>query len=386
MSRPGRGPRAIAIAALAVVALAFVATGPRYLRAAALMVDASGIDGWPHRVAGWRAHGVRRQELQIPSRDGALNARLYRPEGRTRTALVLAPGVHAGGLDEPRLVEFAGHLASRGVTVLTVELPDLLRYRITPRTTDMIEDAAAWLAGASGVAPEGSVGLVGISFAGGLAVSAAGRPALRDRVRFVVSVGGQGDLRRTLRYLCTGIDADGTPRPPHDYGVAIALLAVADRLVSAAQAEPLRNGILIFLEASRLDATDRRSAAAAFARAREVERGLGEPAATLMRRVNERDVAALGAVLLPLVASMPDEPALSPELAPAPRAPVYLLHGAGDDVIPATESRLLAARIAGQTRVELLITPVMRHAEVERRPGLRDAWRLVDFWAGVLDE
>ena len=51
--------------------------------------------------------------------------------------------------------------------------------------------------------------MMGISFAGGLSIVAAGRPALRDHVAVVLSLGGHGDLPRTLRYLCTGIQADG---------------------------------------------------------------------------------------------------------------------------------------------------------------------------------
>ena len=65
---------------------------------------------------------------------------------------------------------------------------------------------------------------------------------------------------------------------------------------------------------------------------------------------------------------------------------LYLLHGAGDDVIPALEARLLAAYLRGRTRVDVLVTPVLRHADVERRPGLRDAARLVGFWAGALED
>lgn len=381
-----RGRSAIALAAATAVALATAAVGPRYLRAAALVVDASGIDGWPRQVAGWHAAAFRTEELRIPTRHGGLDARLYIPQGRPRRALLLVPGVHSGGRNEPRLVDFAGHLASRRIAVLTVELPDLLRYRITPRTTDMIEDAAVWLADQGALAHQGRVGIVGISFAGGLCISAAARPALSGRVRFVLSLGGHGDLRRTLRYLSTGVRGDGTHRPPHDYGVAIALLAVADRVVPPAQVEPLRSGILTFLEASRLDAVDKRAAAAAFARARALEREMPQPAATLMRYVNARDVAALGAGLRPVLASLPDDPALSPEMSPVPEAPVYLLHGAADDVIPSCESRLLAERLEERTRVELLITPVIRHADVERRPGLRDAGRLVAFWAAALEE
>ena len=51
-------------------------------------------------------------------------------------------------------------------------LPDLQAYRITPRATDVIEDAAAWMSRQSNLAPDGRVGIVGISFAGGLSISA----------------------------------------------------------------------------------------------------------------------------------------------------------------------------------------------------------------------
>lgn len=377
--------RAIFAVVLAVC-LAGLAVAPRYMRAAALVVDAAGMQGWPHDLAAWHGVAFRTEELSVPSRHGILRARSYRPAGRSRRALLLTPGVHAGGLDEPRLVDFAGHLASRRFAVLTVELPDLLHYRITSHTTDMIEDSASWLAGTSGLSRDGRVGLAGISFAGGLAVSAAGRPGLRDRVAFVVSLGGHGNLRRTLRYLCTGTLPDGTRRRPHDYGVAIALLAVADTMVPPAQVDPLRNGIVTFLDASAVDAVDKASARAGFDRARAMECDLDEPAATLLRYVNERDVDALGSELLPHVLSVPDDSSLSPELSPPPAAPVYLLHGADDDVIPSEESRLLARYLESRTRVRLLVTPVIRHAEVDRRPGLGDAARLVAFWAGALDE
>lgn len=388
MTRPGRHTRwrAAAFAAGSAAALASVAVGPRYLRATALVVNASGIDGWPQQAAEWHAVAVRTEERRIPTRHGPVRARLYAPDARPRRVLVMAPGIHPDGIDDPRLHTLAGHLASRRFAVLTIELPDLVRFRITPRTTDLIEDAAEWAAGHGALAPEGGVGLVGISFAGGLSVSAAGRPGLRDRVRFVLSLGGHGDLRRTLRYLCTGVLADGTRWPPHDYGVAITLLTVADRVVPPAQVEPLRTGILTFLEASRLDALDKTLAAAAFARARALEAEMPAPAAALMRAVNARDVATLGSTLLPHIASMADDPALSPELAPPPSAPVYLLHGAADNVIPAMESRLLAEHLEKRTRVELLVTPIIRHADVDRRPGIRDTARLVSFWAGALDE
>src|SRR6185295_10725251 len=102
----------------------------------------------------------------------------------------------------------------------------------------------------------------------------AARPSLDGRVAFVMSFGGHGDLPRTLRYLCTGILPDGSRLAPHDYGVVIILLGVADRLVPAEQVEPLRDGILTFLEASRLDLVDKARSLETFQRARDLERAL----------------------------------------------------------------------------------------------------------------
>lgn len=293
--------------------------------------------------------------------------------------------MHGSGIDEPRLARFANDLASVRHTVLTVQLDDLARYRITPRSTDMIEDAAAWLSQQPQLAPDGRVGMMGISFAGGLSIVAAGRSAIRDRVVFVVSLGGHGDLPRTLAYLCTGVQPDGSRRPPHDYGVAIILLGVADQVVPAEQVEPLRAAILVFLDASRHDLIDKAQSAQLFARAREIETTLPEPARTFMHYVNTRDVAHLGPILLPHTTTLGGDPALSPTRSPFPSVPVFLLHGTDDNVIPAVESVLLATELrARDVQVEQLATPLITHAEVDGSAAARAVWDLIAFWKDVL--
>ena len=219
-------------------------------------------------------------------------------------AVLLVPGVHAMGIDEPRLTALSNELAGTGLAVLTMELPDLMHYEFTPRTVDVIEDAARLLADRRDLAPDGKIGLMGISFAGGLAMVAAGRPALRDRLAFVFSFGGHGDLPRVLRYLCSGLeplkpgDPPGTPphfRAPHDYGVAVILVGVAGRMVPPEQVEPLKHGIITFLTASQVDPVDKPRAKVIFEDARRQAAALPEPAASLMKAVNDRDVKGLGA-------------------------------------------------------------------------------------------
>jgi dienelactone hydrolase len=283
-------------------------------------------------------------------------------------------------------MKLAQDLAAGGSTVVTAEVPDLLQYRITAHLTDTIEDAAYWVANQPALAPDGKVGLFGISFAGGLSISAAGRPRVRDRVAFVVSFGGHGNLARVTRYLCTGIQPDGSYRQPHDYGIVVTLGNLADRVVPPEQVEPLRAAIVSFLHASSLDMVDKSAAAREFARARDMQRALPEPAATLMGYVNDRAVKPLGEALLPHIDIFEKDPSLSPELAPGINAPVFLIHGADDNVVPAMESAYLADKLRSQVPVHLLITPLITHAEVDRGAGATDVWRLVRFWYDVFSD
>ncbi|MGH9161309.1 MAG: hypothetical protein ACRD2X_15165, partial [Vicinamibacteraceae bacterium] len=225
------------------------------------------------------------------------------------------------------------------------------------------------------------IGLVGISFAGGLSIVAAARPALRDKIAFTVSFGGHGDFQRVLRYLCTGIQPDGSFLRPHDYGVVIILLNLADRIVPPGQVAPLRQALLTFLRASHVSIVDRKRARQMFTDAARQGRALQEPARTLMGYVTTRNVDALGNELLPFITEFGLEPSLSPERTPAPPTPVHLLHGSGDNVIPAMESTHLAGYL--RTRgapVHLLLSPLITHAELNHRPGIVDMWNLVAFW------
>ena len=387
-----------------LVVIAGVISVP-YIDALAFIARAAGMEGYPGQVAAWRAQAFVTEPIkQIPTRHGPVDIRMYRPaESAKRRTVTLVPGVHMDGISEPRLVGMAEDLAASGFNVMTVSTPDLQRFQITPRSTDIIEDAAKWLA-VNEQTSDGKVGMLGISFSGGLSLVAAGRPELRDRVSFVMSFGGHGDLARVMKYLCSG-NAPAMPplgdgathvagaehvsiKPPHDYGVAVALLSFADRVVPANQVEALRSGIMTFITASSLDMVDKTKAAAEFSRAREMASALPEPSRTLMTYVNDRAVDKLGPVLLPVIEKI-DDPvalaALSPERATPPAAPVFLLHGAEDNVIPSVETVLLAQHYRGKTDVHAVLSGLITHAEVDRSAAATEVWRLVGFWKELME-
>jgi len=284
-----------------------------------------------------------------------------------------------------------------------VAAPDLQKFKITPQVTDVIEDAVRWTSEQPEFRTDGKIGVIGISFSGGLSIVAAGRESIRDRIAFVMSFGGHGNLARAMHYLTSGevqgnieaakrssavagADHVGV-HPPHDYGLAVVLLNLADRVVPAEQVEPLARGIDGFLLASSLAVTEPAKAIPVFEEMKKYQQTLPEPSRTYMQYVNDRAVDKLGPVLLPIADGLKDHPAmptLSPERAVPPTAPVFLLHGVDDNVIPSLETVLLAEHLKGKVRVEGLLSGLITHAEVNRTATSTEVWRLAKFWRDVM--
>jgi dienelactone hydrolase len=396
--------RRVMLALVLTVTMAAGALTTRpYAHGLSFVIRAADMHGRVREAADFDTIAEHEREIAIPTTRGSLRARVYEP-ARSRRATLLVSGLHPSGIDEPRLVRLARQLSASGLTVVTPDIPELSRFEITPGITDAIEQAAGWLASASGLAADRHTAMMGISFSGGLSIVAAGRSSLGDRVSYVLSFGGHDDLSRVLRYLCTGTEpypqqavrltAGGTAnsesmrsfvRVPHDYGVAVLLLGVAEHLVPASQVEPLRSAMRRYLFASALDSNvDKDRAAVEFAQLRALQKKLPEPSASLLRYVNDRDVVHLGARLLPYVSAYGGDPALSVSKSVKPAAPVFLLHGADDNVIPSIESEYLAADLRGRAPVRLLVSGLISHAEADRPAHVGDVLRLAGFWGDML--
>jgi len=378
---------------LALGALVFISRP--YAHGLTFVVRVAEMHGTARTIADLDTVHVQERDITIPTTGGAMRARAYEPPAPHRAAL-LTSGLHAAGIDEPRLVRLARQLSAGGVTVVTPDIPELSRFEITPAITDAIERAAGWLAMESGLAQQGPVGLMGISLSGGLSIVAAGRPSLAGHVAYVFAFGGHDDLPRVLRYLCTGSEPYPThelgiqsDRPfvlaPHDYGVAVILIATADRVVPKAQAAPLREAVRRYLLASALDSNvDKAAAAREFDALKQLARTMPEPSATLLRYVNERDVIHLGRRLLPYIGVSAADAALSVSKSPKPSVPVFLLHGTEDNVIPSLESEYLAQDLRGHAPIRLLLSGLISHAEADRPVHLGDVMQLAGFWGDLL--
>ena len=323
-----------------------------------------------------RAVRVTSEELVIPGAAGPIRARLYFRADRPRgPGVVVAHGVHYRGIDERRLVPFARALAREGLVVLTPELAELADYRITASGIGVMTQAVRYLMTRRDHVSDERVGLLGFSFAGGLALVAAALPELHGKLSFVTSVGGHQDLARVLHFLIH--DQIATPRglehqKAHEYGLVVLVYQRIEAFVPAPDVPVLRAAFKAWLEEDR-------SGARTFASQRTTAAG-----ERLWSLLEAGTLNTLGPELDRMLASEQRElAALSPSgHLRAIDAPVYLLHGAHDSVIPPSETDFGDGEL-GNVPHAALVSPLIEHVEVSGAAGLSAKLKLLAFMANL---
>ena len=310
----------------------------------------------------------------------AHNGDVYRPADDADAALVLVPGVAAAGRDDPRLVAFARTLSRAGFVVLVPDIPRLRALKVDSADIRDIADAVRHLAdvvGPTGDAP--AVGLVAVSYAVGPSVIAALGHDVRDRVRFVLAIGGYYDMRAVIAYVTTGAFRTGREQPwrhgrPNDYGKWVFLRSNADRVTDASD-----RALLAAIASRKLEAPAADVSAL-------VDR-LGPEGQDVYALLVNRDPDRTPGLIATLPSSIRREiDALDPsghDLAGL-RARLILVHGRDDAVIPYTQSEALAGA-APPGHAALYLVDSLAH--VDLRPGdFGDVVTLLQAIYDVLDE
>ena len=72
-----------------------------------------------------------------------------------------------------------------------------------------------------------------------------------------------------------------------------------------------------------------------------------------------------------------------------PRAPVYLLHGTNDPIVPANDAEVLSAHLReGGTATHVYVTDVFERVDAPsgETPSIFAAWPMLGFLADALDD
>jgi dienelactone hydrolase len=345
--------------------------GP-HLRAASLLLRFSN----PHAgglAASFAHHPYKEEDGTAQTPHGPVRYRLYVPQDvKNPGGVVLLHGVHHLGIEDPRLWNLARALAGAGVLVMTPELQDLADYRVTARTIDVIGDSAVVLS----TRMQREVGVIGLSFAGGLSLLTAAKPEYAPKIGFVLAIGAHDDMGRVARFFAANVIArpDGTEATlaAHEYGVLVLAYAHLEDFFSPRDVPVAREALREWL----WEKPDAMKAATALSPAGQKE---------FDELLHHRDL--LRAALLQEITLHKDEmEAVSPHgHMAALHAPVYLLHGAGDTVIPASETLWLAKDVPPQDLKTSLISNALVHVDMGSKVRWHEQWQLVDFMAQVLD-
>jgi dienelactone hydrolase len=375
-ARPVGDRRKIAVFVLAAAVVLLFRPAGAHVRAVSLLTRFTAPEDKGF-VARFGAHDVEERPFVVKAPRGDVPARIYRPTDLPGApGIVLAHGVHHDGIEEVRLVRFARTIAATGVVVMTPEIAELRDYHVDPKS---IETIGATVQSLSAEVKRRTVGVMGLSFAGGLSLLAAADARWAPRIGFVVAVGAHDDLSRVSTFFATNAIADPDGKPAkvsaHEYGPLVLVYSHIEDFFPAEDVPAAREALRFWLWERRDDA-------------RAVLPRLGPAAREKMERMFGGKIATISGEIKDELKKHEDEAArVSPHGHMGTlQAPVYLLHGAGDTVIPATETLWLARDVPPPVLRDVLVSPAIVHVELEGEPGAYDKWALVHFMADVLAE
>lgn len=360
---------------LVILVFAFIWIDP-YLNSASVLT----LVGNPQAsdlLAHYGTNPIQTYRYSFKGPDGPIPSVLYVPLGVSNPpAMAVLHGVHHLGIEEPRLKNFARALASHGVLVATPEMADLADYHVERQIIDVIGRSVQDLKQRSGAQ---KVSVLGLSFAGGLALVAATDERYANDIGVVASIGGYDDLARVLRYYATNsIDQpDGTrwTIPAHEYGILVVAYSHPEEFFAPEDTEVARVAIRQQLYENA-------------AEAQRVAAQLSPAGRERMNLLLAHKTEVLSSDLLRALARHESETSfVSPtgKLAHL-KSDVFLAHGAGDNVIPPSETEWLAKDVPPDRLKFTLISPVISHVELGGHPTFADQWRLVHFMEEFLHD
>ncbi len=345
-----------------------------HLKAIAVLQIVSG-KPVPALIADVVAEKITSEDVTLAVESGRVRGRLYMPVGKPNApAMVVLHGVHHLGIDEPRLEAFASAMASCGVRVLTPELPDIKDYHVDSTSIKTIGETTAWFAQRTG----GPVGVMGLSFSGGLALVAAADPLYKPEFKFVFAVGSQDSMGRVAQYYRTGADErpNGTTEllPAHEYGPLVLEYEYVEDFVPPQDIAVIRSVLRAHLYE---DKQAEETAALKLDPRQKLE------ALDLMDASSVKTRTLIAQATVKHAAEMAG---LSPRgRLKTMTTPVYLLHGQADNIIPSAETLWMASELPSVTLQAMLVSPVISHIDMEgTRPGVWEQWRLIHFFALVM--
>lgn len=310
----------------------------------------------------------------------------YAPTAGPLGVYVVVPGLHPDGPDDPRLDRFCRILAATGFLVVAPCLPDHLALRVRPTAVDDLAIAVDLACARAKRLALPRPALFSISFGSSPAIGVAAQPTRRDALSGLVLFGGYADFERTVRFAITGEPGRVKPDPLNPPAVFVNVLPYLD--VPDDDARLLETAWLTMVQRT-WGKMELKAEGALVPFGDAIARTLPE---------HLRELFLLGCGLRAGGLALVDRALTRGRAAFAhadPRAqlahvhaPVVVVHGRTDDVIPWTEAPRLFESLPPAHPGRLLITGLYGHTGVALpSPGelAREAKTMLDVARAMID-
>lgn len=310
-------------------------------------------------------HNVVTTDFWIQARSGPIEIRMLTPRDLPNAPIIVVVHGFAPTGNQDRLLNtLAERLCRIGLRVVMPNIVSEEMAQMSVTAVNDVDDVVRWSAMTSGA----RVSLFGISFSGGMVISAAAIPEFANDVKMVFCVAGYNSIDRLGRYyLHDDVRApDQQPyreTPPLGALVPMALQYM-DELVPFNDIEPMRMALL------------NKSPASLTFEQREL---LDDLLSVKTQDMRIRYHALLEHHRTELAAISPMGKINQV------RGSLYVLHGYQDATVPRGEAEWTQQEASHKGNVKILITPWLHHAVLEFPASLREKLRVGYFISQMLD-
>ncbi len=328
---------------------------------------------------------VKIEEKIITFQENSIPIRIFQPE-EYHKIVIMIPGIHYDGYNEPRLKYFANVLSQYKILVITPDIYDIRNYNLVPKAVDDLVQVMQWVLKESNLKKEYTqVGFMGFSFAGGLSLIAAADDSLQGKVDFVVSFGGHADFDSTVYALITGkfSSKDTEYKKPDPYALAVLLWQYVEYYTSSPEEYNLMKKCLMLCFQYREDE---------YKQIREQLTPTIQKLCDLYFATNSQELGIflkdLGIIKQGKQQFASDkiksiDKRISPIFSPPPKSCIFIIHGIHDDVITSEES-LKLAQWCSPDFDNFLLTPLISHVSLTTKISYRDIYSLAFFFSQFL--
>jgi pimeloyl-ACP methyl ester carboxylesterase len=314
-------------------------------------------------------------EFSIQGRNGPLQLRIYTPKNSAAApTLIIVHGFAPDGNHNEGVNTIATLLCHLGLRVVVPDIPSERMLKMSQTAVADVDDVVRW----SEVTFGEKISLFGVSYSGGMVISAAADPEYADYVKMILCISGYNSIDRLGRYYLHDRVLDSSSKPytetPDNGALAPMALQYLDELVPPKDIGPLSRTLMLIPTNVPPD-----KAADALALTAEQRLLLNDILGVKSDQMRARYHS--------LMERHRDElAAISPEgKINNIRGSLYILHGEIDATIPKGEAEWTKSEASKNVKVHLLITPWMHHVFLDVRVPLREKIRVAYFMSHVLD-